>query len=221
METSTILRALEDQDGNEPYVYDIASEYGEPGYASEGPVVLGTYWCQRRDCNYPDRYDDGRRKVHSLEYHYPRMFAALEARGVALEWYDEWTVVDGRAYRTQADSYSWEPTAVFNEEICEYMVPDDGIELWIEWAINDPRRCLMSHTFSDDELAAEGFVERSCDYASGWFEGMDDDPEAIARTIHEREPGTDVLFKLSENSQFYSRFCVFVRTPDIDQFPDQ
>lgn len=208
--------------GDMETIHDSASDYGEPGYSTRsGPVLLGDWWCRRADCSYPDTYDDGKKKVHAMEYHYPRVFAFLESEGCELEWYDEWTVVDDRAYRTQSDSYGWQPTAVWNDDIGDYMISGEDIGTWLDWAVNDPRRCLMARTFTDDELAAEGFVERQCDYASGWFAGMDDDPEAVARVIHEREPGTDVLFMLSETSQFYIKFCVYVREAEAEELEDE
>jgi hypothetical protein len=225
MELHTVLTALMEHDDYQT-VHEYASEYGEPGYSTRGgPVLLGDYWCRRQDCGYPERYDDnggafsGKVKLHSLDYHYPRVFAFLEREGCELEWHDEWTVVDDKAYRTQADSYSWQPTAVWNDEICDYMVNGEDIDLWLEWATNNPRRCLMRASFTDDQLREHGFVERECDYESGWY-GREDNPQSIFNAITEREPNTDVLFKLANVEQFRVTFCVFVRERGTEETPD-
>lgn len=215
VETGTILRVLAEHPGY--HVHDWADGYGEPGYSSEGPVVLGDWWCRRQDCGYPDRYDNGKREVHGLEWHYPRVFAALEDAGCELVWDDEWVIPDGTnaAYRTTADSYQWQPTAVFNSDTCEYMVPEDGHDVWLEWAENDPSRCLMERSVSDADMTAAGYVEHECGLENGWHPGQDADPVKIADAIR-REAGdddVDIIFQLSETSQFYIGFCVWVRYP--------
>lgn len=213
-ETGTILRVLAESDGGST-LSDYASEYGEPGYhTSGGPVLLGDWWCHRRDCGYPETYDDGKTKCHELAWHYPRVFAALEAAGCQFEWSDEWVIPTDTdaAYRTTADSYSWQPTAVFNSDTYEYMVPDDGPDEWLEWAENDPSRCLMRNSVTDSDLTAAGYVERDCSLESGWY-GVEDDPRAIFEAIREREPDADVIFQLSSTEQFRVTFCVWVRNP--------
>lgn len=208
MKLQTVISALS-EDGSGETLYDYASEYGEPGYSTRGPVLLGNWWCHRHDCSYTERYEDGRRKTHGLEYHYPRLFAFLESEGCEFEWSDEWTIIDDKAYRTQADSYSWQPTAVWNDDICEYMVNGEDIDEWLEWAVNAASRCLMNDSFTDAELESAGFVERQCDYEDGWY-GVNDDPAEIMRAIRDRE-SVDVLFKLASTEQFRVTFCVYVR----------
>ena len=199
---------------------DYASDYGEPGYrknSSADPdsvVLFGDWWCTCE--NGPEGTyapDDpvfaGRGKLHGMEYHYPRTFAALEQRGCELEWSDEWVAVNDRAYRTQADSYSWEPSAVFDPDTGEYLIVGEDLDAWLSFAVNDPHRCIMSHAFSDEQYAAAGFTERTCELESGWY-GREDDPETILAEIQSRED-SDVLFVLSGTEQFRVTFCVYVR----------
>jgi len=220
VELSTILRVVAEHDDYQT-IMETASEYGERGYSrrGDGPVVLGNYWCQRSDCNYPERYEDGKRKIHSLDYHYPRVMNVLDSE-CELEWYDEWVVVDDRAYRIHADSYSWQPTAVYNSDSDSYLIAGEDIESWIEWATNDSTRCLMRDSFSVSELEEYGWVERECGFASGWHEGMNDNPVSISEAIRDEHPELDVMFKLSETSQFYVTFCVLTRAPDWDAAND-
>jgi hypothetical protein len=218
MELSTVVRVLSEHDDYQT-VTDYASEYGEPGYTSDGPILFGDWWCRRKDCDYAETYENGAKKVHGLDCHYPRVFAFLEENGAQLEWDDEWTVVDDKAYRTSADSYSWQPTAVWNDDVGDYMVNGEDIDTWLEWAVNDSSRCLMARSFTDAELEAEGFVERQCDFYNGWHEGMADDPKAIMAMVQDSE-NVDVLFMLAETSQFYIRFCVYVREVDSETDDD-
>lgn len=218
MELSTVLRVLSEHDNYET-VHDVVPEYGEPGYSTRGgPILLGDWWCRDRSCNYPDTYDDGKKKVHGLEYHYPRVFAFLEREGCELEWYDEWTAIydENKCYRVEGTSYSWEPRVQWSDDLEDYMTPETDAETWIEWATNDPRKCLFSW-YPDAELERLGFVERQCDYESGWY-GVEDDPTKILEAIKARED-VDVLFKLAGVEQFRVRFCVYVRPagdPDWD-----
>jgi hypothetical protein len=205
-------------------VNDVAGGYGEPGYstsdyhadATTPRVVLGDYWCQ---CNKfgADEHVPGRGKLHSHSDHHPRLWAQLEQQGVNFEWYDEWAVDHDydKAYRTEADSYSWQRSFVWTDD-GEMLTPDDEIATWLEWATNEPTRCLMRHLFSDAELETEGFVERSCEFENGWY-GQEDNPQAIYDAIREREPDTDILFKLADVEQFRVTFCVYVRESEGDQ----
>jgi hypothetical protein len=212
LSTHTIVSALVNRymdSGTDEGCHDYASEYGEPRYSANGPVLLGDWWCERKNCGYPTR-EDGTREIHGMEHHYPRVFAALAEAGAELGWYDEWTVIDDRAYRTTADSYRWQPSIVWNEDESEWLVNGEDPDAWIDWAVNDSRRCLLADSVSASALSERGFVERECGYYNGWHEGMDDDPAAILAAI-QRAANVDVLFLLAESSQFYVRFCVYVR----------
>ena len=225
MELSTVLRALlEHQDYRRGYVSDYASEYGEPGYSSEGPILLGNYWCHC--ANGPDAAEENTRAaergsephyLHGMECHHPRVFALLEEEGCALEWEDEWVIVNDRAYRTSPDSYSWAPTAVYDSDSGEFLVPEDGISAWLEWAINNPTRAFMPRMFSNEEMNAEGFEERDCSLESGWH-GVEDDPRAILESLQE-ERDCDVVFMISSNEQFRTKFCVYTR--DLPTLEDE
>ncbi len=198
-------------------VHDYADEYGEPGYHSEGMVILGDYWCH---CDKgPDKDKEGS-KLHGMEFHYPRLFAALEEQGHELEWYDEWITTHEnsptKAYRTTADSYSWQSSILWCDG--DFLTPDDGIEAWIEETVNDPHRCISSAVWSKQDIEAQGFREYQCGLENGWHPGQTDDPEVISKQIKkELGPDVDILYQLSENSQFYIGFCVFVRDQKEDE----
>jgi hypothetical protein len=188
-------------------VTDYAEKYGEPGYslADGACFLIGDWWCRDADCKYADG-------LHDIQSHHPRVWAALEEAGWETAFYDEWIVIDGKAYRTQPDSYSWQATAVYDEDYGDYLTPDDDIETWVEYMVNNPRKCLRSGLFTDDELAGQGFRILESGLESGWHPGQTDDPEAITRTIREEHgDDVDVLFMLEGVGQFDIRFCVLIR----------
>lgn len=193
---------------------DYCDEYGEPGYRADAGVILGYYWCH---CEHgPEGTDDtGRGKLHALDYHYPRLFAALEDQGWELEWSDEW-IVDHNAskcYRTQANSYSWQSSILWTDG--EFLTPDDGIDAWVDEVVDNPDRCLSSHVWSVGDLRGAGFVPWPDDdetYESGWHPGQTDDPRDItARIREERGEGVEIVFYLNGVGQFDIRFTAWIR----------
>lgn len=210
-------------------VTDYADEYGEPGYSSDGPVIIGDMWCRAgrygsKPCDYaeknPDaRYPNGEAKIHSMEYHYPRLFAAMEEQGIEFGWDDEWIVSHesspSKAYRTQADSYSWQSSILWTDG--DFLTPDDDIQDWIDEVVNDPHRALPKHVWSDADLAELGWEEHECGFKNGWY-GREDNPEKISEQIRKYEGDVDILFKLSYVAQFDLGFCVFIKK---DEAADQ
>lgn len=203
-------------------VHDYADEYGEPGYSSDGPVVLGSWWCEDRNCGHPVD-EHGRRKLHAVDVHFPRLMAALE-RDASMEWYDEWMVdnesAPTRAYRTSPDSYGWQPAVVLDDD-CEWLTPDSGPAAWIAWAKNTPSRALMREYPTADDLDAAGFTEHACGYEAGWHPGQDADPAAIDRAAREQfGPEIDTLFRITSVGQFDLSFCLYVRDESADEIDE-
>ena len=212
-----------------PEFVDTADAYGEPGYDNpEGDtpmVVLGSYWCRCKD--YVDeRYSDD--PLHDVfDAHYPREAELLKEQGVIFEWYDEWVVVHeydqaekmhvSNAYRNTPDSYHWKPSAIYDEDSCEYLTPNDSDDDWVEWALNDHTRCIPNGMLStrmdlvgwEDERV---WFEWENGFANGWHPGQDADPEKITAAIRTRHgEDADVVFVLTETSQFYIRFTAYYR----------
>lgn len=211
--------------------FDYAMSYGEPGYTLDAGltpmVVLGYYWC---------RCEEIEGGLHAIEEHYPEEFEALEAQGVELEWYDEWAVVwdeaaGGAAYRVESDSYHWQPSAVLTED-GEWMTPKNSDEEWVEWAMNEPTRCIPSTMLDAHDPTLVGWDDSADDpqvwhewsedhydhglpttYSNGWHAGMDATPEGVTEKIHAVYPDADVVFVLTETSQFYTRFEAYYRLP--------
>lgn len=220
--------------------YDTAEEYGEPGYRfrvtadTETPlVVMANWWCKCGKVREPapESYlredapawmkrevdENGTRPaLHAVDSHHPRVWAQLEAQGLSAEWSDEW-LVDwdapvSKAYRTQPDSYSWQPVAIVTEDGF-ILTPDTDVSEWIAWARNDYTRCIPEDAISTSQLEAQGFREFVCDLESGWY-GREDSPEDYAAEIR-RQHGEDAefLFHLTSVEQFRINFCAFYRAP--------
>jgi hypothetical protein len=221
------LTAISDSRG---LYFEFAGSYGEPGYETnpssdtETPlVVLGSYWC-RCDAfvDTDGTYPAGDPKLHDIARHYPHTFARLEAQGVEFEWHDEWIVdhENDKAYRTQSDSYQWQPSYVLTDD-GELLTPDDDIETWVEWAANDSSRCIPARVYSGTDLEAAGFTLYNTDghYESGWHDGQNGDPRVVTEQLrreHGDEDSVTVVFALDETSQFYIGFSAYYRKLDDD-----
>lgn len=225
MEITKVHEVLEAMMGDN--LYGAVSEYGEPGYshrygATTPLVVLGDYWCRCGRVMEDDPCNPGEQHaaLHEFEHHHPRIWAQLESQGVAFEWSDEWHLdyENDKAWRTQPDSYSWQPSIILPLEACEYITPDDDIETWIEACVNNPSMCVPRGVWSDAEIEATGFVEYQCGYENGWHPGQTDDPREITRLIREeRGDDVEILFQLTQVQQFDISFCVWVRDPQGEE----
>ena len=223
--------------------YDHADDYGEPGYSlSDGltpMVILGSFWC--RCMEFGADYADGT-ALHGIDKHFPEEWATLEEQGVQFEWYDEWVTVheyvDGQyvtnAYRTASDSYHWKPSAILDDDSCEWLTPNTPDEEWVEWALNDPRRCIPSNMLDAADPTLVGWDDEADEpqvwweynedsehagyattYQSGWFDGQNAKPEEITEQIRSQYgETTDVIFVLDETSQFYISFSAYYRRND-------
>lgn len=219
---SAFMEKMEERSGD---FGDWCDSYGEPGYQTThtAGVILGNYWCR---CEHgpeskEDRARDNFRPLHQLEYHYPRVFAALEEQGFELQWCDEWWIdhETGKAWRTTGDSYSWQPSIIWSEEMCDYLTPDHDADVWIEWAMNDPSRCIPDVVGVD--LSAAGFEQYESHnphtYESGWYPGQDDDPKKVLEEIR-RWMGeqVEVVFQLDATGQFDVRWSAWTRGGEED-----
>lgn len=169
--------------------WDCAIGYGEPGYTvGEG----------KKGILFADWNKFSKRELKIIEKKYE------------IEWKDEWVVIDGEAYRTTHDSYHWQPSIVWVEGDyvpVKELVRDEGyLE---EEFMNSPKRAI---NFRDEgyreTLEGMGFREGEETYRNGLHQGMDDDPEKIYERLKDR---CDVIFEVSEVSQFYISFRAWAR----------
>lgn len=113
----------------------------------------------------------------------------------------------GKLIRTSPDCYSWTPD--FLRTDCEILCSecyDDGdvIDLYL----NDSDRAL-SKGMLKEPLEFHGFrLFNDCEYENGWHPGQNDKPSEIVKALPD---GLDYIFEISENSQFYIKFNLWVR----------
>ena len=176
-----------------------AEKMGEPGYDLPEKGVILTNW------NYVPEY----------------IAEGLERRGFVTQWLDEWVVVhnesdcSSEAYRSSPDCYSWTPSFVIsnNGGLMGLNEAQENPELYFDLLVNDPDRAM---TFRGISAEAHGWVQYDPtdgvqEYANGLHRGMDDSPADILERAQEKYPDHDFMFQISEQSQFYSRFILWMR----------
>lgn len=192
----TIERAASARWETQDMVHDWVGDYGEPGYSlradADTPMILLGNWNER-----------GRR--------HPRLFAQLESQGVEFEWADEWTDIDGRAYRTQSDCYGWQPSYVYADE--ELFVPTDAsdLEYVIEDVRNDPSSAINLAQETGEWMAELGFVRCNGRFENGWYPGQTDDPKVILADWSAQYPDHDFVFVIGDIGQFDVKFNLYRR----------
>lgn len=168
-----------------------ANGYAEPGYQDPERGVLFANWNV-----FPRGVDD-----------------ILERAGYAIEWSDEWSTCSdcGKAFRTSADSYGWQPSYVILNE-CELVCRDcvDWSE-YLEDLEDDPTRAVQR----DCDPADYGYtrVSEPREYENGFHPGQSDDPAAILAALH-AEGKTRIVFRVADVGQFDVHFETWQRIGD-------
>lgn len=193
-DASEICSFLEEND----FDFQIAESYGEPGYSSDKPIILGDW----------NNLDDD--TCDAIEEHFE------------IEWEDEWIVLydeDCKAYRTSPDCYGWQPSTVFwkgeivswdwikeNGELADYV--QDELAGNHKTALN----CSLVGIDDLSRIAEEVSQER---YQNGLHEHMTDDPKAILESFPEEERHY-YFFRIDSTSQFHIEFELWKLLPSDD-----
>lgn len=190
-ELDALLQTLQDK-----HDAQFCLHYGEPGYEDPKMGILFCNWnnISKEDCD------------------------LLEAEGYSLEWEDEW-VIDydyNKAYRTSPNSYHWQASVWWNDD-GQMFTPDDDVSDWIANMANDPMTSLPSWITQAD-LEDAGFELYSDHEQSGLFSDMNADPRKRFKEIKKRfGSDCDVVFRLSDVSQFYVTWESWVRPAQADE----
>lgn len=219
----SISRALSGLWEIQDTVYDYASTYGEPGYGDDRTtaVILGDYWHRQgtRLANRANRRDGTVDKLSSWDRTHPRLMAQLEAQGIETQWYDEWVVIDDRAYRTQGDCYGWQPSYLYGDG--DPWVPDaddDGdVETVVEEVKDDPSTAINLAQFSAETLERVGFEHCNGRFENGWHPGQTDDPRVILPKWQAQYPTCEFVFIITDIGQFYMSFHLFRRETESEE----
>lgn len=214
-----LIRAAygEDWYGTYPTVVaNVLIGYAEPGYGTDETIVVLGDW------NDNVRHDtESRRMVPKsgnrlADMKPSRLGNALEnIPGVEIEWLDEWAECSEcyRAIRTEADSYSWQPSYLFTEDgyVCHDCAKKD-INAYLQDYINDSDKAVT--WLDSSELSTAGWTQwEESDphtYESGWYPGQTDNPADILASI-QQETDSDVVFLIDSVGQFDMRFSAYTR----------
>jgi len=168
---------------------EYCGSYGEPGYSDPVTGILFSNW------------NDFPKRVMNF----------LESKGFELEWSDEWIIdyYNDKAYRTSPDCYSWTPSYLMTDD-GDLITKDYGVATIADYLTNDPYRCDIF----DCDFSSEGFEKSSESYENGFHAGQTDNPKKIYDKLESE--GFDVIFQLTEQSQFYTVFTVWTRKQETE-----
>jgi len=172
------------------------AEYCEPGYDAPKNGIILDNW-----------------NAHS-----ERLIDFLESRNYSIEWADEWDQCQScnKAVRTSPNSYDYTPYYhIFDcSIICINCIKDYYFEEYLEECINNPETFFK---LPQSELTDRGFIKITQNiYETWWHHGQTDKPQKILAKQLGQCPNSQNIFGEFENSQFYSKYSLFSRTPPKD-----
>lgn len=165
---------------------DWAPGYAEPGYQDPERAVLFSNW-----------------------NHFPvDATRLLERYGYEVEWDDEWSTCGecGKAVRTQADSWGWQPYYIILNE-CE-LVCLDCVD-WPDVLRREYENNSSSAVPSRCNLRKHGYKLLDSGYESGFY-GTRDNPGKIFKELA-KEGHRNLVFRISGKGQFAINFEVWER----------
>lgn len=179
------LRAAESEIDNMGY----AREYAELGYSQPERGILFANWNV-----------------------FPRgLDTILERMGYSVEWSDEWHTCEGcnKAIRCSPDCYDWQASYVMQNDSIVCRECCDKAE-YLREVCEDNQRAACPEWIDPAEHGYKLLSEPN-EFKSGFHPGMNDNPDAILAELH-KQGHTRVVFRHSEQSQFYIGFEVYVWT---------
>ena len=113
------------------------------------------------------------------------------------------------------ESYGWTPSYVISHdgEVIGLVEAQENPELYFDLLMNDPNKALTFRGIHPDEHGwaqydPAGEVQ---EYENGLHAGMNDSPALILEKAQESYPDWNFMFQIRENSQFYTRFALWMR----------
>ena len=206
------LRAATTREGrNRVQDLRFAQHYREPGYGdSPARMIVFGNW------NEVSRWDEATHRYVPLDRIMPRLARLFERFGASLEWSDEWDTCPecGYAFRTEPDSYGWQPAYVQQEDAyrcCRECV--DGAS-FLESIEGDHERAV-SRTVVNPGDHHYRRVDRT--FENGFYPGQAASPEQIAEALREQEIERFV-FTIDSTGQFDVRFSVWIHEDEYERF---
>ena len=188
-------------------------DYSEPGYSSpKSGIALGV-WNDISD------YDSNTGVYTILDSSPTRVGKLLERLGYELEWTDEWTSCGscGKLVRTQPSSYHWVQSfsIIDGDVVClECLNPEEHLES-LE---GDSKNANTIETINPSD---HGYTKYNGIFESGWYEGQNDDPRAIAKAMKNKLGVERFLFNIEGVGQFDLHFSVYVHNSEIHKTEGQ
>lgn len=204
---------------------DVAADYAEPGYTKrdpDGDIFFGNWNPPKFYFSTNDKatFESLSLKEKKTAMGMARVAEFIERIGSSVEWSDEWaTCYDcSRAFRTQADSYSWQPSYIDidGELSCDKCffskVEEDMLDELAENGHGIP--------FTDDRLfdMLEEFDYKKVNedsFEAGLYGGQDDSPEKL-RDAFRKGGVTHSIFVIDSTGQFDRHFSVYVPVYQLD-----
>jgi hypothetical protein len=169
-------------------------EYAEPGYSSPSKGILFGDW----------------------NYFSNDVARLLEQYGYAIEWEDEWSTCGdcGRAIRTSADSYGWQPSYVILND-CELVCIDclnGHADEYLQSLENNPRKALnVSHGINPADY---GYAQVGKDFENGFHPHQNDDPKKIYDELR-KQGHQHILFTVDDVGQFDLTFSAWIKSDEV------
>jgi len=183
---SKILSGLESRG----FDFETASEYGEPGYSTDKPLIIFGNW-----------NDLQKSTIDAIK-------SEME-----MEWDDEWLIDgNGRAFRQTPDCYSWRPSFFVHdgEVVAIDSLTGDVDELRYYGFIFEPGDCNLKSVPENFDLSA--IAEMLPDeYVTGLHPGQNDNPEVILKSL----PMGEYAFRIDGKGQFDCSWSIWKITAPL------
>lgn len=178
----------------------------EPGY-DPGNGMFFADWNKRRTG------DDTMARLHDI----------LETLGYSCHWYDEWSTCGdcGKAFRTQADCWTWQPSFVIMNE-CELVCLDcieDDPEPYLDQCARNGEAMNLARLWPSDHgwyLPSDEDEDAIDTFKPGMYRWSDNDYEKHVQAYRDKYGDDNVLVEVVEPRQFDATIRVWLRKEDDD-----
>lgn len=127
----------------------------------------------------------------------------------------------GKIIRTSPTHYGWTPDYLITdgEIFCKDCITFDIVEGQM---LNNPSRC--NTIYKEDDFISHGYTKYGrvlpyggfeYEYETGLHEGMNDDPKKVYDQL--KDDYKNIIFSITEQSQFYTKWCVYVKNDEQEE----
>jgi hypothetical protein len=146
--------------------------------------------------------------LNSIEDGLPNMSRMSDY--IEIGFSDEYTFCSNcnKIIRTSPTSYGWSPDFWVGDGFIECgECTRSNPENYIGHLVNNTS--IANTILSHKELTEQGFKKLNEEYQNGFHQGMNDNPKEIYNRLKGQH--SEIIFNISENSQFYTTFEVYIR----------